>query len=120
MEADAAPGAPAGRPVDVTWDEGLAPQRTELAWGRTGLAVLVASAILVRRVLVLPVGGAVVVSLLVAAGAATWLAGMRWSRRLMATGAPHGIAGHRAFALVAGGTVLLALAGLLLGLFFPA
>jgi hypothetical protein len=106
--------------VDDTWDEGLSHYRTELAWGRSGLAVLVASAILVRRVLTIPVAAAVVTSVLVAAGAVTWLVGMRWSRRLMAVDEPHGLVGERAFALVSGGSFLLAVAGLFLGLFYPA
>ena len=55
LGADVPPGS-AGRdpgspdripdPVEVAeaWDEGLAPERTQLAWGRTGLAVAAASA----------------------------------------------------------------------------
>jgi Domain of unknown function (DUF202) len=105
---------------DDTWDEGLAHYRTELSWGRSGLAVLVASAILVRRVLTIPVAAAVATAVLVAAGAVIWLVGMWWSRRLVAVDDPHGLRGERAFTLVSGGTLLLAGAGLFLGLCYPA
>ena len=50
MGADLPPGSAGREPgapdrvsdrvgVAETWDEGLAPQRTQMAWGRTGLAV---------------------------------------------------------------------------------
>lgn len=89
------------------WDEGLAPQRTELAWGRTGLAVAVAVAVLARRAS--DTGGVLeALALAVAgAGALAWLVGMRLSRRHHLHLEPHGLVGARAFALVSGGTILL-------------
>ena len=98
------------------WDEGLAPQRTELAWGRTGLAVAVAVAVLARRAS--ETGGALEVLALVVAGAGTvaWLVGMRLSRGLHLHMDPHGLVGARAFALVSGGTVLLSVGAVMLSL----
>ena len=105
-------------PVDAAevWDEGLAPQRTQLAWGRTGLAVVVAVAVLARNVRTLHGAVGVVGLVSVAAGALAWLVGMRASRRLEETMEPHGAAGTRAFSLITGGTVLLAVGGLLFGI----
>jgi len=106
------------RGVDGEWDEGLAPERTQLAWGRTGLGVMVAVAVLVRNVRTLDgaAGAAGAAGLvLVGAGALVWLAGMRASRRLEESMAPHGVAGTRAFSMIAGGTLLLALGGLVFG-----
>lgn len=104
----------------VHWDEGLAHHRTELAWGRTGLAVVVVSAILMRRLLTLPVVAAVIVGLLVTGGLGLWTWGMRTSRHLLSLDSPHGLAGNRALVGIALGTVLLAAAALFLALAFPA
>jgi len=109
------------RGVDGDWDEGLAPERTQLAWGRTGLAVVVAVGVLARRAwtergststTTLAALGLAVVG----AGALAWMAGMRGSRQLEEAGRPHGLHGRRAFALISGGTVLLAVGGLVFDL----
>ena len=62
------------------WDEGLSPERTELAWGRTGLALLVALGVLARRVWSLSGWLEVVALTLVGVGGLVWLVGMRLSR----------------------------------------
>jgi uncharacterized membrane protein YidH (DUF202 family) len=100
-------------------DEGLSPERTELAWGRTGLAVLVAVGVLGRRVWA--IGGSVEIGALavVGVGGLLWLLGMSQSRDLHVAMVPHGLAGRRAFALVAAGTVLLAVGGLIISLTLP-
>jgi len=100
-------------------DEGLSPQRTELAWGRTGLALVAAVAVLARRVWTLGGGFEVAAIVVVAVGGLVWLAGMRMSRDLHAHMEPHGLTGTRAFALVATGTVLLAVGASVFGVLTP-
>lgn len=110
-------GSPAD-PVVVAeeWDEGLSPQRTQLAWGRTGLAMAVAIAVLARRAWGL--GGAFDVAALVfvGVGGLVWLVGMRESRDLHLHMEPHGLTGMRAFGLITAGTLLLAIGGAGLGI----
>ncbi len=105
---------------DGEWDEGLAPERTQLAWGRTGLAVLVAVGVLARRVWSLHGGFGVVALVMVSIGALVWLVGMRRSRALEESMVPHGTDDAGAFRLVATGTVLLALGGLVFGVLLSA
>ena len=101
--------------VDGEWDEGLAPERTQLAWGRTGLAVVVAVGVLARRVWTLHGAVGVAGLVMVAVGALVWLVGMRRSRDLEQSMAPHGMVDRGAFSLITTGTVLLASGGLLFG-----
>ena len=110
MPLDPVPG------LDGEWDEGLAPERTQLAWGRTGLAVVVAVGALGRRVYTLQGTVGVAALVLVAAGALVWLGGMRESRRLELSMEPHGTTGRHALGLVTAGTVILGAGGLLFGL----
>jgi uncharacterized membrane protein YidH (DUF202 family) len=105
--------------VAESWDEGLSPQRTELAWGRTGLALAAAMVVLARRAWTLGGGVEVAAIVVVAVGGLVWLAGMRLSRDLHAHMEPHGLAGTRAFALVATGTVLLAVGASVFGVLAP-
>ena len=101
--------------VDGDWDEGLAPERTQLAWGRSGLAVVVAVGVLGRRVWTLHGAIGVVGLVMIGVGALVWMAGMRTSRRLEESMEPHGMGGRTAFALITAGTLLLALGGLVFG-----
>ena len=101
--------------VAEAWDEGLAPARTELAWGRTGLAVLVAVGVLARRVWTLDGAFEIAALVMVGVGGLVWLLGMRLSRGLHDHMDPHGLDGRRAFGLVALGTLLLAVGGLVFG-----
>ena len=73
MPTDPVPG------LDGEWDEGLAPERTQLAWGRTGLAMVVVVGVLARRVWTLNGAVDVVGLVIVALGTLVWLAGMHES-----------------------------------------
>jgi uncharacterized membrane protein YidH (DUF202 family) len=101
------------------WDEGLSPQRTELAWRRTGLALVAAVAVLARRAWDLGGGLEVSALVVVAVGGLVWLAGMCLSRDLHVHMEPHGLTGARAFGLVATGTLLLAVGGSIFGVVAP-
>jgi uncharacterized membrane protein YidH (DUF202 family) len=98
--------------VGEAWDEGLTTERTELAWGRTGLAVAVAVGVLARRVWNLGGGLEIAAMVVVGVGALVWLVGMRLSRDIHGTMAPHGLDGRQAFGLLSIGTLLLAVGGL--------
>jgi len=104
--------------VAEAWDEGLAPQRTQLAWGRTGLAMAVAIAVLARRAWDL--GGAFEVAavIFVGLGGLVWLVGMRESRDPRLPMAPPGLTGVRGYGLVTVGTLLLAVGATVLGIQF--
>jgi uncharacterized membrane protein YidH (DUF202 family) len=113
--------APEEEPVD----EGLAPERTDLAWNRTGLAVVVCIAVLVRRLWPLKGTDQVVALACISAGATAW-AVVLWMGRAVSqrTGSgraatdPRLMSPHRAAAITVG-TLALALAALALSLFPP-
>jgi uncharacterized membrane protein YidH (DUF202 family) len=109
-EATADPAGP-GR------DPGLARERTDLAWNRSGLAALVVVAILLRHLWPLEGARSVLAFVLIAVGAGAWALGMHAARRNRkgATGDP--VLGPEVCRMLTVGTVLLALAGLLLALF---
>jgi uncharacterized membrane protein YidH (DUF202 family) len=98
--------------------DGLAPERTVLAWDRTGIAFFVLIAALGRRVWPIDTGnhGWVVAGLGIAA--LTILAGLFTASRLATSSRYEGeTMGRRAFQLVTASTLLLALAGFALALF---
>jgi uncharacterized membrane protein YidH (DUF202 family) len=99
------PKEPIGR------DSGLAVERTYLAWNRSGLAVAVTVAIVLRRLWPLHGDRTVLALALIAGGGAVWVVGMRLGRRLgQAAGADRTL-GETACRMMALGTVLLAIAG---------
>jgi uncharacterized membrane protein YidH (DUF202 family) len=102
--------------LDGGWDEGLAPERTQLAWGRTGLAVVAVVGVLARRVWTLDGGPGIVALVLIAAGALVWLGGMRAARRLEESPDHNETTGRRPFLLMTAGTVLLASGSLVFGI----
>jgi uncharacterized membrane protein YidH (DUF202 family) len=104
-------------PIDED-DEGLAPERTALAWDRTGIAFFVAIAALGRRVWPIDEGnhGWVVLGLGIAS--LTILAGLVVQARLATHERYAGeTMSRRAFQLVTASTLTLAVAGFALALF---
>src|SRR3954462_3632584 len=99
-------------------DEGLAPERTALAWNRTGIAFFVAIAALGRRVWPIDVGNHGWVVLALGLAALAILAGLALAGRV---GPRDRYAGeemhHHAFLLVSASTLVLALAAFVLALF---
>jgi len=98
---------------------GAVPQRTELAWGRTGLALVAAVVVLAGRAWDLGGGLEVSALVVVAVGGLLWMAGMRLSRDLHVHMEPHGLTGTWAFGLVSAGTVLLAVGASIFGVVAP-
>jgi uncharacterized membrane protein YidH (DUF202 family) len=100
-------------------DSGLAPERTELAWKSSGLATLVAVTVLLRRLWPLHGFKSVVTFILIAVGAAIWAASMRFAQRMrLNPEALHGLTVSTGRLLMLG-TVVLALAGFVVGLLLP-
>jgi hypothetical protein len=95
-----------------------AAQRTDLAWTRSGLAVGLVVAVVLRRI----AAGArtpVFVLILVGAGLATWSAGF-WIAHRIAGGRREGApVGARMLRLVTAGTVLMASASFVAAMFAP-
>ena len=105
---DATEGSEAGEP-------GLARERTDLAWNRSGLAVAVTVAIVLRRLWPLHGDRGIVALALIAVGAVTWAVGLRLGRRI---GRPVGAGpalGEPALRMLTIGTLILAVAGFLIG-----
>ena len=101
-------------------DEGLAHERTELAWNRTGLAVVVVMAVLLRRLWPLRGTDQVVALACMSAGAVAWAAAI-WIGRTVShrPGADPRLMDRSRAALITVGTLALALAAFALGLFPP-
>jgi uncharacterized membrane protein YidH (DUF202 family) len=109
-------------------DEGLAAERTELAWGRSTLSLLVCGVAVARGLPLTadqlgdgidpePIAGAVVLAM----GALAWLAGLPYARaraKASHTGLRH-VATSRDLAPLAFGTVMVGLAALVLDLLLP-
>lgn len=101
-------------------DPGLSRERTELAWNRSGLAVTVTAAIILRRLWPLSGDKVVVASLLIAAGAIVWAVGMRVGRRARVSADDRGPLTPSTFRALTFGTLMLAAAALVIAIFFPA
>ena len=99
-------------------DDGLSPERTALAWNRTGMAFLIAVAALGRRVWPIGQGNHGFVLLALGIAAAAFL-GSLWFASRLRTHARYGgeTLDPHAFRLVSAGTLVLAIAGFALALF---
>jgi uncharacterized membrane protein YidH (DUF202 family) len=97
-------------------DPGLARERTALAWNRSGLALLVAVAIMLRRLWPLEGTTSVVIIMVLAVGAILWATGMLLSRRQRSDMNVTGAATRSHFQILTVGTLVLAFAGFLVGL----
>lgn len=93
--------------------------RTELAWNRSGLAVLVCISVLLRRLWPLDRTGTVVALFLIAAGATVWSVGLYVARRSAGRG-PSAPMGDTTARLLSFGAFALAAAAFVLGFFPPA
>jgi uncharacterized membrane protein YidH (DUF202 family) len=98
-------------------DGGFARERTELAWSRSGLAVVVVVAIVLRRLWPLSDTDTLVVLLVLAAGFLVWATGMFLVVRKRRASTGSVVMGETACRLLTFGTVALAGAGVLLALF---
>jgi uncharacterized membrane protein YidH (DUF202 family) len=94
---------------------GLGRERTDLAWNRSGLAVLVTVVIVLRRLWPLHGDRGVAALALIAGGAVVWAAGMRISRHVGDPGTPH-MMSESAGRLMTIGTLALAVAGFIVAI----
>jgi hypothetical protein len=100
-------------------DRGFARERTALAWNRSGLAVLVCVAVLLRRLWPIQGGYRLLALGLVAAGAIAWAVAIVaiW---IYESGHPRPTAfGGRRLAMLSASTFILAVGALVLSLFTP-
>ncbi|MBM3673950.1 MAG: DUF202 domain-containing protein [Actinobacteria bacterium] len=102
-------------------DGGLAGERTDLAWNRTGIAALVCVALLLRRLWPLEGTDDVVILLLVGIALVAWGLALVVARRVSRT-THHGreVMDEGTLRLLSAGTFVLAVCGFLLGLLPPA
>jgi uncharacterized membrane protein YidH (DUF202 family) len=101
-------------------DEPLAGERTDLAWTRTGIAVALCVAVLLRRVW--PIGRAdhVLAVALVAAGGLAWAVALLLARRIArTTHRGRDVVDGRTLRILSAGTFVLALGAFVLGLLPP-
>ena len=104
-------------------DAGLAAERTELAWGRSAMALLACGAVVVKG---LPhvtgsIGRPVVGGVLLALGCLIWLSSFPYARaRAHATRmGERPVARPREMVVIAAGTATVGLAALVIAAFFP-
>ena len=100
-------------------DPGLAAERTDLAWNRSGLAVVVAVAIMLRRLWPLDGYKSVFAMALIAVGAIAWAVGMYLARRERSDAKARRPMGVSTGRMLTVGTLVLAVAGFLLGVLSP-
>jgi hypothetical protein len=99
-------------------DHGLPGERTELAWNRSGLAVVACVAVLVRRIWPLRGTDLVVALACISGGAFAWAVALSVGRARSGTAARRRLSPKRAAYLTAG-TLALAGAGIVLALVTP-
>ena len=97
---------------------GVAIERTQLAWNRSGLAVLLCISVLLRRLWPLNRAGTVIALALIVGGALVWSLGLQGGAR-KARRIPSAPMGETTARLLSLGAVVLAAAGFVLGFFPP-
>lgn len=103
-------------------DPGLASERTDLAWNRSGLALLACGAAVARGITVgevVPARSAIGITILVLGGV-VWALGAWQARRRSRPGLARPVARPGDLVPVALGTAAVGVAAFALGLFFPA
>jgi uncharacterized membrane protein YidH (DUF202 family) len=110
---------PPADPSSDAPDRGLARERTELAWNRSGLAVLAVVAILLRRLWPLNGYRSVAALAFIAGGATLWASALYLSRRARSDTTGQGTLAVPVARLLTLGTMVLAACGFVLGAFFP-
>ena len=104
---------------DMDRDPGLARERTELAWSRSGLAVAVTVAIILRRLWPLSGDKAVVALVIIALGAILWVVGMQLGRQTRIGRGNEGALTTSSCRMMTLGTLVLAGAGFVVGVVLP-
>ena len=105
-------------PLDADRAPGVAAERTGLAWSRSGLALLACLAILARRFFPLDTrADHVAAFLLLGVGGLGWAIAAFWGRDRSFTSGRSGAAAARRFRLLTASTVVVAIAGFVLGVF---
>jgi len=102
-----------------TGDSGLAKERTELAWSRSGLSVAATVAVTLRRLWPLSGDKAIVALVLIAVGAVIWALGMQLGRRGRFGAEAGGAVTASTFRMLTIGTLILAIAAFAVGLILP-
>jgi uncharacterized membrane protein YidH (DUF202 family) len=105
----------AGRPRG----RGLARERTVLSWNRSGLALVVCIAVLLRHLWPIETAGELVAVAGIAVAGIVWAVGLLLFTSATAGRDEEGLFGERVFGLMTTATVLLALAGFVLAFFGP-
>jgi uncharacterized membrane protein YidH (DUF202 family) len=101
-------------------DPGVAGERTDLAWNRSGLAVLVCVAVLLRRAWPLDRADHVVALALIGVGASAWAVGLVTARSVSrTTHQGRDVMGAGTLRLICLGTTALAAGTFVLGLLLP-
>ncbi len=100
-------------------DSGLARERTELSWSRSGLAVTVTVAIILRRLWPLSGDKAVVALVIIAIGAILWVAGMQLARQTRLRMDSESALTRSSCRMITIGTLVLAAAGFVVGVVLP-
>lgn len=96
-------------------DSGLSPERTALAWNRTGMAFLVAIAAVGRRAWPIDQGNHALVLLILGAAGIAFLTSLLVATRLATHHRYRGdTVGHRVYLVITLGTITLAAAGIAL------
>jgi uncharacterized membrane protein YidH (DUF202 family) len=98
---------------------GLARERTELAWSRSGLSVAVTVVVILRRLWPLTGDKEVVALVLIAVGALIWALGMQIGRRRRLAPEAGGAVTASTLQILTIGTLILAVAAFAVCLFVP-